>query len=85
MSACANPACGHSRVDHIIFGHPTAGACVVCSCPVFRYAHSGVQMVQSINIIEPKPRDEHPCLTGHHRWAWLVDGRQACGICGVPR
>lgn len=22
------------------------------------------------------------CARGVHRWAWLVDGRQACGYCG---
>lgn len=29
--------------------------------------------------------DYYPCLAGRHRWAWLVSGGQACGLCGVPR
>lgn len=48
-------------------------------------------MSTHINIIfheEPKhfdPRNLHPCSLGQHRWAWLTDGRQACGYCGVMR
>lgn len=26
-----------------------------------------------------------PCARGHHRWAWLTAGGQACGICGALR
>ena len=32
----------------------------------------------------PNP-DPDPCYLNAHRWAWLVDGRQACGYCGVMR
>lgn len=39
-----------------------------------------------IHVDQPKPpRPQHPCEIGRHRWAWLVDGRQACGYCGKPR
>ena len=39
-----------------------------------------------VHISEPSPpRTLHPCEIGKHRWAWLVDGRQACGYCGRPR
>jgi hypothetical protein len=34
---------------------------------------------------DPEPENPHPCLVGRHRWAWLVDGRQACGYCGRLR
>lgn len=27
----------------------------------------------------------HPCTVGRHRWAYLTNGRQACGHCGVKR
>jgi hypothetical protein len=39
------------------------------------------------HVTETKPRIIGPCLAvgGPHRWAWLVDGRQACGYCGRPR
>lgn len=37
------------------------------------------------HIDPPAPRTPHPCEIGRHRWAWLVDGRQACGYCGKPR
>ena len=39
-----------------------------------------------VHIDPPKPTPPpHPCEIGQHRWAWLVDGRQACGYCGRPR
>lgn len=44
---------------------------------------------QAVTIVvteaPPAPALAHPCATGRHRWAWLVDGRQACGYCGKPR
>lgn len=44
------------------------------------------RMKPVINVIEPvppRPADVHPCVNGHHRAAWLVDGGVACGYCGV--
>jgi hypothetical protein len=39
-----------------------------------------------IHLDPPKPpRTPHPCEVGVHRWAWLVNGRQACGYCGKFR
>lgn len=41
---------------------------------------------QSITVnTDPSPRLVDPCAAGHHRWAWLTDGGQACGYCGQPR
>lgn len=41
--------------------------------------------VFQLHIDPPQPRVPHPCESGLHRWAWLVDGRQACGHCSKPR
>ena len=38
-----------------------------------------------IHIDPPQTRPLHPCEVGKHRWAWLTNGRQACGYCGRPR
>lgn len=44
---------------------------------------------QGITIHEiapgPKTSVEHPCFAGKHRWAYLTNGRVACGYCGTPR
>jgi len=42
-------------------------------------------VVGNVHIDPPPPRAPHPCEVGRHRWAWLADGRQACGHCGRPR
>lgn len=42
-------------------------------------------VIEIVIYEKPQARPLHPCELGHHRWAWLVDGRQACGYCGVLR
>ena len=37
------------------------------------------------NRTEPEIPSASPCEAGHHRWAYLTRGGQACGNCGVPR
>lgn len=41
----------------------------------------------TIHEITPGPKTsvEHPCFAGKHRWAYLTNGRVACGYCGTPR
>ena len=39
-----------------------------------------------IHVAEPDPpRSAARCELGHHRWAWLTSGGQACGYCGRRR
>lgn len=36
-------------------------------------------------VINENPPQTHPCLLGVHHWAWMTNGRQVCGYCGVRR
>lgn len=50
------------------------------------WSRTGAVVNVVIHVDPPPPaRILNPCDLGQHRWAWLVDGRQACGYCGKPR
>lgn len=57
--------------------------------PHLRFEAAETSQGQGITIHEitpgPKTSVEHPCFTGKHRWAYLTNGRVACGYCGTPR